>query len=186
MKYLYPTQVLYLWSWRSNRWQPISRSHPGPDEMRSVRSIDAAAEFVSSRGEVRLRALTQSGAASFAATVNQVRVEALSRRAQPLSQVGPSEREGGFTFRILTGTVARSGQSVHFAVRGQSQETLSLFDVRGRCLARLLPYSREGTERLYAWDGRDARGTRMARGVYYARAELRDGSRTQRLVWLRP
>jgi hypothetical protein len=82
--------------------------------------------------------------------------------------------------------VASPGEPVRFAVRGQAQEALSLFDVRGRRVVELVPYSREGTERLYAWDGRGARGTWMPRGVYFARAELRDGSRTQRLLWLRP
>jgi hypothetical protein len=56
-------------------------------------------------------------------------------------------------------------------------------DVRGRLVRRLDSSARTG--RKLVWDGLDARGTRVAAGVYFARVQVCDNETTRRILVVR-
>jgi hypothetical protein len=62
---------------------------------------------------------------------------------------------------------------------------LRVYDVRGRLVRELVDAVLPGGRHRSAWDGRDARGTRAASGVYFFRLESAGGVDAQKVV-LRP
>jgi hypothetical protein len=68
-----------------------------------------------------------------------------------------------------------------FSVPGASSEPLDLFDAAGRRLISLAPST--GVNRVdWTWDGRDANGSRVPRGVLFAR--VRAAGISVRVTWL--
>jgi flagellar hook assembly protein FlgD len=61
---------------------------------------------------------------------------------------------------------------------------LRLFDLGGREVRALVEGAREAGTHTVAWDGRDARGNRVAAGVYFARLEAGGETLARRLVRL--
>jgi hypothetical protein len=61
---------------------------------------------------------------------------------------------------------------------------LSVFDVAGRRVARLLDGERVKGERTVVWDGRDDAGARVGAGVYFYRLEAGEERRTRKAVVL--
>ena len=61
---------------------------------------------------------------------------------------------------------------------------LTIFDVTGRRVARVLDEPREVGEQFAVWDGRDEEGRPIPSGVYFARRDASPGDVT-RLVRLR-
>jgi hypothetical protein len=59
--------------------------------------------------------------------------------------------------------------------------TAVIYDVHGRRVRRLEATAHAADARL-RWDGRDARGTRVAPGTYFVRMTTADGKRTERVV----
>jgi hypothetical protein len=65
---------------------------------------------------------------------------------------------------------------------GSAPFRAGIFDLRGRVVAELASGPRTpGTQRLL-WDGRDARGLRVAAGVYFLRVDGGDRLWTRKLV----
>ena len=69
-----------------------------------------------------------------------------------------------------------------FEVDRDGPVSLEVFDTRGR-LVRVLydDFATRGKHDV-VWDGRDARGARNASGVYIARLQTDDGTRSIRMV----
>jgi len=82
--------------------------------------------------------------------------------------------------RSLTFTNPSRGR-ITFSLPGGRSETLDLFDIAGRRLVSLAP--REGQARAeWTWDGRDASGGPVTRGVLFAR--VRGAGKSVRISWL--
>lgn len=77
--------------------------------------------------------------------------------------------------------------SVHFAyvLPGPARTELTIFDITGRLVRRLLPPSVQDASRYeLLWDGNDARGQRLA-GLFIARLTVDGGTHSQRVLLLR-
>jgi hypothetical protein len=74
---------------------------------------------------------------------------------------------------------------VSFTVPDRAPVGLSVFDVRGALVARLLDGEVPGGEYSVDWNGRTRAGRTAAAGVYFVRLETPEGSRTSRIVRLR-
>jgi hypothetical protein len=76
--------------------------------------------------------------------------------------------------------------TIRFAVRAPGDVDVSVFDVAGRRVVRLLGTALPRGSHELVWDGRDSRGARVPAGVYVARLSDRAGQRSLRLVVLEP
>ncbi len=65
------------------------------------------------------------------------------------------------------------------------EHTVTIYDAAGRVVSELFSGRREGGEHRLSWDGRDARGRRVASGVYFVRVRTPDASVARKLVLLR-
>jgi hypothetical protein len=59
--------------------------------------------------------------------------------------------------------------SIRFDLARSAHVTLTVYDVGGRVVRRLVDAHVPASSRTVVWDGRDDRGTRVATGVYFAR-----------------
>ena len=80
--------------------------------------------------------------------------------------------------------------TIRFQLATAARVDLSIFDVRGAFVARLLRQERIAGEHSATWEGLDQGGRAVASGVYLARLRVRVGSRwiqdqTQRMTLLR-
>jgi len=74
---------------------------------------------------------------------------------------------------------------ITFALPAPQRVDVRVFDVAGRVVATLhRGEASAGTTTLF-WDGRDARGRRVAAGTYFVRLVASGGTRTQSLVLIR-
>jgi hypothetical protein len=78
----------------------------------------------------------------------------------------------------------RTGPLFRFALASRARVRLDLFDVSGRRVRRLVDEDRDAGYWEAPWDGRDARGRRVAAGVYFARFEAGDYTATRKVVRL--
>lgn len=62
---------------------------------------------------------------------------------------------------------------------------LTIYDVRGKCVARLANAPFAAGDHTVYWDGRDDNGRRVAQGVYFARIETTRGLLTRKLTLVR-
>lgn len=62
---------------------------------------------------------------------------------------------------------------------------LSVYDVRGRQVARLLSGVQPAGRVEVAWDGRDGRGRKIASGVYLVQVRREEGVATERVALVR-
>mgnify|MGYP001067476616 CR=1 FL=1 len=95
----------------------------------------------------------------------------------------PAVKEDGFLSPIETLSVQSKteGYDIHFSVPSHTHVMLEVFDVSGRHLRTLADKTyTAGTHTLY-WNGCDAKGHKIAQGVYLVRMEA-DGRRTTRKV----
>jgi hypothetical protein len=60
--------------------------------------------------------------------------------------------------------------------------TVSIYDISGRVVARLLDGANASAVRTLSWDGRDPHGRRIAAGVYFLRIETQGRSWTKKLT----
>ena len=80
---------------------------------------------------------------------------------------------------------ARGSARLSFSLAGPAELDLSVFDMRGRRVARLAagPFGSGPQERR--WDGRDERGREMPAGLYIVRLEVAGQVLTRKLLLLR-
>jgi hypothetical protein len=62
---------------------------------------------------------------------------------------------------------------------------LSIVDVNGRLVARLVSGRETAGTKLYTWDGKDARGNPVSSGVYFYRLTAGDKTLTKKMVMIR-
>jgi len=74
---------------------------------------------------------------------------------------------------------AREGGTLHFRLPSAQHVDLSLFDLAGRRIARLVSGTLDAGEHQIAWPRTDAQGHRVAAGVYLAR--IKAGSEERKL-----
>ena len=75
--------------------------------------------------------------------------------------------------------------AIRFELADPTPVRLSLHDVTGSEVARLLQRLAPAGVSSVTWDGRDANGRPVAAGVYFVRLESPDGVRTHKLVLAR-
>lgn len=73
---------------------------------------------------------------------------------------------------------------VAFALGAEGRAHLRVYDVTGRLVRTLVDEERAVGEYRVQWDGRDNRGLRVARGVYFVRLHAGDRTATRRVVYL--
>ena len=97
---------------------------------------------------------------------------------------GLSPEEGAAAVRLnrVIPNPFKSGTSVSFAVSEKRRVRLSVYDVQGRLVSTLFEGSVDGGEHLIPWDGRDARGGRLAPGVYFLRLSAGESSLVRKMV----
>ena len=79
----------------------------------------------------------------------------------------------------------RGDTQIHFALPSAGAVSLAVYDVAGRCVRRLIEAPYPIGAHSVAWDGRDARGSTLASGVYHLRLQSTVGNRTLRVVLMR-
>jgi hypothetical protein len=72
---------------------------------------------------------------------------------------------------IAPNPLASGVAQIRFALARDARLSLRVVDVSGRAVATLADRALTAGEHSAAWDGRDARGTRVAAGVYFVRLE---------------
>lgn len=70
--------------------------------------------------------------------------------------------------------VASGSVAIDVSLDGDGEATLTVFDVRGRVVRRLVEARLEAGDRVVHWDGRDDAGRRVAPGQYFIRLAMGD------------
>jgi hypothetical protein len=82
---------------------------------------------------------------------------------------GPSVTGGGVEFAVLRQSVPNpisSKTNIHFDLKRGGRVSLTVYDITGRQVARLLDRNLAPGPQSIVWDGRDAAGVRLGSGVY--------------------
>jgi hypothetical protein len=88
--------------------------------------------------------------------------------------------------RVIAGAPVGGAPVVQFDMSAPGNARVELFDVQGRRLAMLADRGFPTGAQTLAWDGRDATGLHVPRGLYFVRLTTRAGVRTSRFVLERP
>jgi hypothetical protein len=79
----------------------------------------------------------------------------------------------------------RGGElTVAFSLLGGEVPEVTIYDVHGRLVRRLVEHQQRGLRGQVSWDGRDVGGHTVHPGIYYLRADARSVSVNQRVVVL--
>jgi FlgD Ig-like domain len=73
---------------------------------------------------------------------------------------------------------------ISFELPRPARAAMSVYDASGRLVRRLLDEPRPSGRHDVVWDGTDHSGTTVASGVYWARLDAEDGSRSVRMVFV--
>ena len=87
--------------------------------------------------------------------------------------------------RLRTANPTPGGATFALGITRPGTVRVRVFDVRGALVRTVEQATAPAGERLFTWDGMDARGAPVPNGVYYLRVESPDGSATQRIAILR-
>jgi hypothetical protein len=87
-----------------------------------------------------------------------------------------------FHFRILSPRPGTRRVALELSMPRSGPADVSLFDVRGRRVARLARGTLSAGTHTLHWDGTDEDGRRIVSGVYFARARTREGASSLRVV----
>jgi hypothetical protein len=79
----------------------------------------------------------------------------------------------------------RSSTTIAYSLSKATSVTLAIYDVRGALVRTLVSAAVSAGRHEVTWDGRDARGHKVASGVYLGRLEAGDHAETKRMVLLR-
>jgi hypothetical protein len=75
--------------------------------------------------------------------------------------------------------------TLHYRISSPGRVVVTIYDVHGRVVARLLDEDRAAGAHTLPWQGRDQRGNTASSGVYFARVVHAGASRTHKLVLLK-
>jgi hypothetical protein len=78
-----------------------------------------------------------------------------------------------------------SGTEIRFTLPAAQWVTLSVFDVLGREIVRLVDQELEQGTRSIAWDGLDSENRPVPSGVYFYRLDTKGYSETKKMVLLK-
>jgi hypothetical protein len=85
---------------------------------------------------------------------------------------------------VAPNPLAEGVATIRFALPRSAPVSLRVVDVRGRAVATLAEGELPAGEHALSWDGRDARGARVAAGVYFVRLQADDVVRTRKVAVL--
>jgi len=80
---------------------------------------------------------------------------------------------------------ARDSAVVRFTPRAAGEVNFAIYDVLGRRIRTLYAGRIDAALQEFAWDGRDDGGRDVHSGVYLARIETTEGTRSARIVMLK-
>jgi hypothetical protein len=99
--------------------------------------------------------------------------------------IGPSPPRGpAVNLTALSPIGASRAASLRFALPTEGHVHFSIYDVRGRLVVKLVDGPQLAGWHPIVWSRADARGVRVAPGVYFAKLEALGETRTQKLVLL--
>jgi hypothetical protein len=104
-------------------------------------------------------------------TVIAGQIGPLPQRMMALGPVSPNPFVGGTTVR--------------FSTSGDCRVRLAVYDVSGRLVKTLVDATLDAGSHTVLWDGRNAAGERISRGVYFCRMEAESFMSTEKLVLLK-
>jgi flagellar hook assembly protein FlgD len=87
-----------------------------------------------------------------------------------------------FAFRALTASPGPRRVTLELSLPNSGPVDVSLFNVHGRRVARLLQGTLAAGVHPLHWDGTDERGARVGSGIYFARARTQEGTSSLRIV----
>jgi flagellar hook assembly protein FlgD len=76
----------------------------------------------------------------------------------------------------------RGSAHISYAIQHGGYTSLKVFDAAGRVVRSLVSAERKPGRYTVNWDGRDAQGRTLARGVYFMRLQSPDFGRTRKVV----
>jgi C1A family cysteine protease len=90
----------------------------------------------------------------------------------------------GFSLKAHPNPVTKS-TTVSFSLPGDRRVELSVHDVQGRTVSKLVDGVLEAGNHTRTWDGRDGSGRQVASGIYFVRLETAGRSLNERIVVVR-
>jgi hypothetical protein len=106
---------------------------------------------------------------------------------RPVSVTTPGSPRDRTALAAPVEGAADGSVTIHYTIgQATGPVTLAVYDVRGRCLRRLIRGPRSAGEHVMVWDRRTEWGTRLGRGVCFLRLQLGDTSVSRKLVLVRP
>jgi hypothetical protein len=78
-----------------------------------------------------------------------------------------------------------AGTNISFTLEHPGRVDLSIYDIRGRLVRRLLAGPMDARRQDLRWDGRDESGKAVVSGVYYYRLDIDGATQARRMVLLR-
>ena len=85
----------------------------------------------------------------------------------------------------ITPNPSTTGTTVSFDISHPTAVLLSVYNVEGELVRTLFAGEAQAGRNQVAWDGTDARGTPVARGVYFCRVEAGKTSATEKIVFIK-
>jgi hypothetical protein len=119
-------------------------------------------------GDIEVRVSGEAGGLSFAGT-DTLRVLYAEIKARP-PRSGDDESPGRI-LSVSVGTDPGSSSDISFEIPDPGFVTLSIYDVQGRLVRRLVNEPMEPNTYVVDWNGLDQGGARVAGGVYFLRLE---------------
>lgn len=133
-------------------------------------------------GEIEVRVSGEVSGLSFAG-VDTVRVLYANLRAKPIPSGAGGARER--VLGLSGGGLPGGSSEIRFEVPESGVVTLSIYDVQGRLVRRLVDEPMEPNTYVVDWNGLDAAGARVAGGVYFLRLESGNEAVTGKAVIVR-
>jgi hypothetical protein len=88
-------------------------------------------------------------------------------------------------FSVLGDDVSNGGARIGFEISDPGAVTLSIYNVEGRLIRRLIDAHLVPDTYVADWDGRDDGGAKVAGGVYFLRLETEKEAATGKAVIIR-
>jgi hypothetical protein len=90
-------------------------------------------------------------------------------------------------FKLSLGPISPNptaqGTSISFDISGASEVSLRIYNVEGELVRTVFAGDADAGRNSVTWDGTDARGSEVARGVYFCRIEAGGVSATDKIIF---
>ena len=157
---------------------------PGSESPKDLRVVLAGARPASGPGEL-LRIRAQDGADLAGAAVAGVRFNDGRIPARVAAPVPGPPLPARFALHPNHPNPFNAGTVIPFELAGAGQVRLTVVNLVGQEVRRLVRGHRKAGAHRARWDGRDGEGRPAATGVYLVRLEAGDRKRTRRMLLLR-